>query len=79
MSSLCPPPRVAVSLFLSSLLVLPLCTPFAAAGHFLFPAKRSRSTQGQLPASYREGEILVRFRSGVSEKDKECERKARRP
>jgi len=35
------------------------------------PARRLSSTQEQSPANYREGEILVRFRSGVSEKDKE--------
>jgi RHS repeat-associated protein len=50
--------------------VLLLCTPFGAAGRFS-PARRLSSTQEQSPANYREGEILVRFRSGVSEKDKE--------
>jgi RHS repeat-associated protein len=45
-----------------------LCTPFVAAG-FSFPPRGFSSTQEQAPA--REAEILVRFRSGVSEKDKE--------
>ncbi|HEY0763635.1 MAG TPA: S8 family serine peptidase [Pyrinomonadaceae bacterium] len=33
--------------------------------------KRVRATQEQAPARFREGEILVRFRSGVSEREKE--------
>ena len=67
MSSPCP--RTSVSLCLSYLLVLLLCTPFAAAGRYSFPARHSTSLQ-ESPARYREGEILVRFRSGFSEKEK---------
>ena len=69
MSSPCA--RTTVSLCLSYLLVLLLCSPFAAAGRFSFTAPRSGSTQDQAPARYRDGEILIRFRTGVSEKDKE--------
>jgi len=66
-----PRSSVAVSLFLSYLLIVLLCTPFLALGRSSLPAKRALSTQEQAPARYRDGELLVRFRSGVSEKDKE--------
>ena len=62
---------IIVSLFLSWMLVLLLCTPFAAARHLSIPTRHSSSMQEQAPARYREGEILIRFREGVSEKDKE--------
>ncbi len=71
MLSIRPRSSVAVSLFLSYLLVTLLCTPFAASGRNRLPTKRARSTQEQTPVRFREGEVLVRFRSGVSEKDKE--------
>ena len=69
MSSPCA--RTTVSLCLSYLLVLLLCSPFAAAGRFSFTARRFSSPQDQAPARYRDGEILVRFHNSVSEKDKE--------
>jgi len=61
---------VAVSLFLSYLLVILLCTPFAVSGRSS-STKRVRSSQDQSPARFRDGEVLVRFRGGVSEKEKE--------
>ena len=71
MSSTHPRSIVAVSLFLSYLLIILLCTPFFAANRYSSPTKRAQSTQEQAPARYRDGELLVRFRNGVSEKDKE--------
>jgi RHS repeat-associated protein len=59
-----------VSLFLSYLLIIPLCTPFAVSAKSL-PKNSTRPAQEQAPARYRDGEILVRFRDGVSAKDKE--------
>jgi subtilisin family serine protease len=54
-----------VSLYLCYLLVILLCSPFSTAAK-----SASRSTpvlmQEQPPAAYRKGELLVRFRSGVS-------------
>ena len=66
-----PRSAVTVSLFLSYFLVILLCTPFAAAGHSSSPNKSRNLTQEQPPARYRDGEVLIRFRTGVSEKDKE--------
>src|SRR6476659_483485 len=60
---------VFVSLFLSYLLIILLCTPFTVSGRTLI--KPAKSTQEQSPALYRDGELLVRFRDGVSQKDKE--------
>jgi YD repeat-containing protein len=65
------PSRTTVSLFLSYLLVVLLCTPFTTTAKSTAPAKRSRSTQAQPAAPHRDGEILVRFRSGVSQRDQE--------
>ena len=62
---------VAVSLFLSYLLIVLLFTPFLASGRSSASAKPALPTPEQAPARYRDGELLVRFRSGVSEKDKE--------
>ena len=58
-----------VSLSLSYILVFLLCTPFVVSAKAL--SKPAVSTQEQSPARYRDGEILVRFRDGVSSKDKE--------
>src|SRR5687768_4453998 len=58
-----------VSLFLSYLLVILLCTPFAVSAKSA-PKHLIKSPQEQAPP-YRDGEILVRFRDGVSPKDKE--------
>lgn len=62
---------VFVSLFLSYQLIVLLCIPFSVARAFSLPGKRARSTQGNLLVHHREGEILVRFRAGVSENEKE--------
>src|SRR5262245_48391923 len=61
---------VTVSLSLSYLLVILLCTPFAASGG---PSVRKArgSAQDQLPARYRAGELLIRFRDGVNQRDKD--------
>lgn len=71
MSSPCPRTTITVALFLSYQLVILLCTPFAVSGHISFSARRASATPQPTPASYRDGEILVRFRNGVSEKEKE--------
>ena len=71
MSSTRPRITVVISLFLSWHLILLLCAPFSVSGAYSLPNKRVRSTQEKALVRYREGEILVRFRSGVSEKDKE--------
>lgn len=70
-SSTRPGRTVTVSLFLSYLLVVLLCTPFAVSGRSTSSIKRTSPIQLQTPARYREGEILVRFRDGVSQRDKE--------
>jgi RHS repeat-associated protein len=62
---------VTISLFLSYLLIILLCTPFTTAAKPTALRKRSRSAQAQQPAPHRDGEILVRFRSGVSQRDQE--------
>ena len=61
--------NVTVSLLLSYLLIILLCTPFTVSGGS--SRTKSRSTQEQAPARYRDGELLVRFRDGVSKKDKD--------
>jgi RHS repeat-associated protein len=58
-----------ISLFLSYLLVILLCTPFVVFGRS--PLIARTSTQEPSPARYREGELLVRFRDGISKKDKD--------
>jgi len=69
MSSNRPRTTLVITLVLSYHLILLLCTPFSGSGAYSLPNRRVRSTQEK--ASAREGEILVRFRSGISEKDKE--------
>jgi RHS repeat-associated protein len=64
-----PRTTIAISLFLSYLLIVLLCTPVAVSSHGTFAVKPP--TQNQVAARYRDGEILVRFRGGVSEKEKE--------
>jgi acyl carrier protein len=66
-------PRAAlvVSLFLSYQLVLLLCTPCSMSGASLIRGKVAGSVQQTVSVRYREGEIPIRFREGVSEKDKE--------
>src|SRR5690349_10450655 len=60
---------VPVSLFLSYLLIITLCVPFRAVS--AKSLSKAAAAQEKLPARYRDGEILVRFRDGVSSKDKE--------
>ena len=62
---------VALSLFLSYLLLILLCTPFSVSGSSSLLVGRMIPVQQQALARYREGEILVRFRDGVSQRDKE--------
>src|SRR5215217_756842 len=62
---------LTVSLSLSYLLVIFFCAPFTTAANASFRKKPKRSTQEQSPARYRDGEILVRFHDGVSQRDKE--------
>jgi hypothetical protein len=62
---------VGVSLFLSYQLIVLLCTPFSVSRASSLPTKAALSTQEKALVRYREGEILVRFRDGVSEKEKE--------
>src|ERR1041385_8466010 len=64
-------PVRTVSLFLSYLLVILLCTPFAVTARPASAKRISGSTQERSPARYREGELLVRFREESSQKDKE--------
>ena len=71
MSSTHPRTPVGVSLFLSYNLILVLCAPFTVSGASSFRGKGGLSTQEMVRIRYREGEVLVRFREGVSEKEKE--------
>ncbi len=59
-----------VSLSLSYLLVILLCTPFAVSANSS-PKVSIRPAQEQSQAPYRDGEILVRFRDGISPREKE--------
>jgi len=58
----------SVVVLLSYVLVLSLLTPFAISGESA-PAVKSPYSIGREPAAYREGELLVRFRAGVSQRD----------
>lgn len=66
-------PRIAavVSLFISYLLILLLCSPFSVSGAAPWRGESTRSMQESAPVRYREGELLVRFREGLSEREKE--------
>ncbi len=59
---------VAVSFFLSYQLIVLLCMPFPVSRASSLPSKRA---QANVLVRHREEEILVRFREGVSEKEKE--------
>src|ERR1044071_1001955 len=61
--------NASVSLFLSYLLITTLCAPLSVSARSL--SKPTAATQEKSQARYREGELLVRFRDGVSQKDKE--------
>src|SRR5215217_3356850 len=60
----------SVVLLLTCVLVLSLVTPFAITGESALVVKSPHSV-GREPAPYREGELLVRFRAGVLQRDKE--------
>lgn len=62
---------VAISLSLSYLLVILICTPFATATRSIPVTKSAGLLQVQEEAPHREGELLVRFRGGISQRDKE--------
>lgn len=62
---------VPVSLFLSYLLIILLCTPFTIAARSTSIRTSTRPVQEQPAAPFRPGEVLVRFRNGVSRKDRE--------
>src|SRR5688572_18739932 len=62
---------VTISLFLSYLLIVLLSTPFATNAA---KAKASKTVAGptqDVAAPHREGELLVKFRDGVSQKDQD--------
>ena len=61
---------ITVSLFLSYSFIILLCTPFAVSGG---PSvrKAGKPMQEQPLARYRAGEVLVRFREAVQQKDKD--------
>ena len=65
--------NTTVSLFLSYLLVLLLCTPFStvasAASASLNKPAQPRQEQAEVP--HRDGELLVRFRGDLSQREKE--------
>lgn len=64
-------PRVTatIALLLAYLLFILPFTPFAVSARPR--SKPAASTQQKSPARYRDGELLVRFRDGVSRQDKE--------
>ncbi|HEU4930612.1 MAG TPA: S8 family peptidase, partial [Pyrinomonadaceae bacterium] len=62
---------VSVSIILCYQLIVLLCIPFPVASASSLPGKRAQSTQTNVLVPHREGEILVRFREGVPEKEKE--------
>ncbi|HEY0367931.1 MAG TPA: hypothetical protein VGC73_15770, partial [Pyrinomonadaceae bacterium] len=59
--------RVTAVLFLSYVLVSSMLTPFAAAERSRFGPTRASKVQERTTPPYREGELLVRFRPGVSQ------------
>lgn len=63
--------NATVSLFLSYLLIILLCSPFAVSGNAALRRNLARSTQDQVQTPSRDGELLVRFRDGVSKHDKD--------
>src|SRR5690348_4961244 len=60
-----------VSFFLSYLLITLLCSPFSVSAMPTSPKKVRGSTQESVAVRYRNEELLVRFREGVTQKDKE--------
>ena len=62
---------VTISLFLSYLLVILLCAPFTPTVRATSARTSVVPTQAQAAAPHRDGEVLVRFRSGVSQHEKD--------
>jgi subtilisin family serine protease len=63
--------RVIVAAFLCYVLLIWTWAPFSSAARGAFKYTAARPRQNQDAAPHREGELLVRFRAGVSEKDKD--------
>jgi len=63
--------RAMVASFLTYLLVVLTCVPFTGSALSSFSRTVSRMQQQSAP-QYREGELLVRFRPGVSQRDQEA-------
>src|SRR6185295_19047131 len=59
--------RMVVAAALSYLLVVATCAPLSVAGQSFSKTRLVLTTQQQSAASYREHELLVRFRAGTSE------------
>jgi len=64
MATINPRWRVTVAAFLTYLLVILTCVPFTGSARIF--TDKPREVQRQLAPQYREGELLVRFRAGVS-------------
>ena len=62
---------VTISLYLSYLLIILLCTPFTISARSNSPTRSATLTQEQPAASFRPGELLIRFRDGASVKDRQ--------
>jgi subtilisin family serine protease len=60
----------SISLFISYLLVVTLCAPFSTQASSSSSGKAA-PRQDQTPAAHRQGELLVRFRDGVSRQTKD--------
>jgi RHS repeat-associated protein len=63
--------RIAIAVALSYLLVVSMCAPLSVAARSHAKAKSLLSIHQQSVATYREHELLVRFRSGTSESVKD--------
>ena len=61
--------RVVVAALLTYLLVILACVPFTSSAH-VYTSKSSRMQQPS--PQHRDGELLVRFRAGVSKHDQEA-------
>jgi len=66
--------RIFTALLLTYLFVVSSFSPLATSGRPLRSVKFSRSTPQQANAAHRKDELLVRFRMGVLERDKEMVR-----
>ena len=63
--------RVIVATFLTYLIVMMTCVPFTSSARSSFSSKAGQTQQQPAP-QYREGELLVRFRAGVSKRDQDA-------